>query len=96
MKRHLPMESCSRFPQALGRKWQEERFGKVVLEGAPLRDYVLWSVALPAGPRREWERQVAALRPGPALPERIRAVRVPGLSEGVLAKGVNLLLLRTD
>ncbi|MFT5467743.1 MAG: hypothetical protein ACI8UO_002850 [Verrucomicrobiales bacterium] len=47
--------------------FQKARFGKVLLTGESLKDYVLWRLGLSASHAEEWEAFLAKLTPGESL-----------------------------
>ena len=57
---------------------QTTRFGKVILDGDNLLDYVLWYDGLTPQERETWDAFVEGCRPGAGLAERIAGFRFPG------------------
>jgi hypothetical protein len=55
--------------------FQESHFGKVVLEGDGLMDYCLWFHGLTAQQAGDWEKILAGLSSGEALPEQLEAFK---------------------
>lgn len=58
--------------------FQQAHFGRRVLEGDGLAQYVFWYRCLSADQRREWDDFVAGCRPGAELAARIEAFRFAG------------------
>jgi hypothetical protein len=54
-------------------KYQTRHFGKVVLTGEDLSDYVTWYLLLDVDDAAEWNKFVAELRPGPELKPKLEA-----------------------
>lgn len=57
---------------------QKARFGRVVLAGDALAQYVYWRNGLDEGEAKKWDALLDSLRPGEGLTERIRAFRFSG------------------
>lgn len=55
--------------------FQEARFGRVLLSGAALEEYVLWYQGLHAGEQRQWDALLKGLRPGADAVGRLRSFR---------------------
>ncbi len=55
------------------RKFQQARFGSVVLEGPALLEYCVWRNALDPAPGRKWDGFLAARKPGQDLPKELQA-----------------------
>jgi hypothetical protein len=55
--------------------FQQRHFGRVVLQGQPLAEYVVWRQALSADEAAEWDAFIGGLRPGPELASRIALFR---------------------
>lgn len=55
------------------RTFQEKHFGRVILTGEALEEYVLWYRGLHPGERRQWDALMAGLRPGPDAIQRLRS-----------------------
>jgi hypothetical protein len=57
--------------------FQKKHFGKVVLSGRDLGDYVLWRSGLPAAKGIAWDDFLRSLKPGASLSERLASFRFP-------------------
>ncbi len=57
---------------------QKERFGRVLLRGQALAEYVLWFHGLSKEDAAEWEAFIAGLRPDAALTSRLTGFRFQG------------------
>jgi hypothetical protein len=55
--------------------FQQQHFGRTMLEGEPLTKYVSWRAALSAAELREWDAFVAGLRPGEDLVTKLEKLR---------------------
>jgi hypothetical protein len=56
-------------------KFQEDHFGKVLLQGEDLAQYVLWRRGLKPEEAREWNGFLDHLKPGPGLKKAVNAFR---------------------
>jgi hypothetical protein len=54
-------------------EFQTAHFGKGILDGQALAEYVLWRNGLTEAEGEEWDGFVVSLKPGPGLEERVRA-----------------------
>lgn len=78
--------------------YQTEHFGRTLLTGKRLADYVEWRAALGEDERKTWDGRVEILRPNAELRTRIEALRIsdpPAASEDAedrAPRGVTLLL----
>ena len=57
------------------RAFQEKHFGKTVLSGGELAEYVIWYRLLKPEEANEWDRFVNGLKPGPDLKAAVEAFR---------------------
>lgn len=78
-----PPAFCYAFWSVPDRKFQADRFGKVILKGEKLWNYTLWRVGLTPDEARQWDALVAELKPGDALAEKIGAFKLTGSGETV-------------
>jgi hypothetical protein len=60
------------------RKFQEDRFGKVLLQGEDLSEYVAWHRALKPEEAKEWKNFLGSLTPGPGLKKAVESFRFSG------------------
>ena len=60
---------------------QTRLFGKLVLDGQNLIDYVMWYNSLTSQERETWDKFVNGCHPGEGLTERIAGFRFPGERE---------------
>ncbi len=74
-KRDLSSFAYTRFTDP-ARDYQTQRFGRTVLDGKRLADYVAWRAALDDDERRIWDERVEQLRPGDDLRARIVSLRL--------------------
>ena len=57
------------------RAFQEKHFGKFVLSGGGLAEYVIWYRLLKPEEANEWDRFVNGMKPGPELKAAVEAFR---------------------
>jgi hypothetical protein len=56
-------------------KFQEARFGKVLLQDGELAEYVIWRRALKPEEAKEWDGFLDTLKPGPGLKQAVESFR---------------------